>query len=361
MPVATDRPDTRRTREPGTPPRPLVVLASIVLATGTGAAIWLLPSRAQGEWAAPGERAGAGATPAKTALAPTPSPSPSPSPSPTVARPSGFVTFVDAVREPRFNLSREARRSHVRWFTLGHLTAGLTERKGCVPRWGGLQEQGGNPVANRLASLRAAGGDAGLAFGGPAGRELASACSDLARLTAAYRRAIDAFAATYVDFEVRDPAGGATVLRRARAIAALQREAAGEGRSLTVSFTLPVTGTGLSPGDQEMLRATRAAGAEIAIVNLLAPVGPVPGAGSRLRPIASAVRAAHPQIARSLGESAAWHRIALTPVLAGSGDLTRPEARRLAAFTSRNHLAWLSTRGVTLSPGITRFLSGATR
>ncbi|WP_436762053.1 hypothetical protein [Streptosporangium sp. V21-05] len=354
MPVTTDRPDTRRVREPGTPPRPLVVLASIVLATGTGAAIWLLPSRAQGEWAALGERAGSGATPSQTA----PGPAAEPSPSPVVVRPSGFVAFVDAVREPRFNLSREARRSHVRWFTLGHLTAG---RKGCVPKWGGLQEQGGNPVANRLAPLRAAGGDAGLAFGGPAGRELASACSDLGRLTAAYRRAIGAFTATYIDFEVHAPAGGSTVLRRARAIAALQREAAGEGRSLTVSFTLPVTVAGLSAADQEMLRATRAAGAEIATVNLLAPVDTASGTGSRLRPIASAVRAAQPQIARSLGESAAWHRIALTPVLAGPGDLTRLEARRLAAFTSRNRLAWLSTRGAALSPGITRFLTGATR
>ncbi|GAA4189932.1 hypothetical protein GCM10022252_27400 [Streptosporangium oxazolinicum] len=353
MPVATDRPDTRRTREPGTPPRPLVVLASILLATGTGTAIWLLPPRAQGEWAA-ADRIEPRATPSGPASTTTAEPSPTPA----VARPSGFVTFVDAVREPRFNLSREARRSQVRWFTLGHLTAG---QKGCVPKWGGLQEQGGNPVANRLAPLRAAGGNAGLAFGGPTGRELASACSDLARLTAAYRRAIGAFDATYIDFEVHAPTGEATVLRRARAIAALQREAAREGRSLTVSFTLPVTRTGLSSGDQAMLRATRSAGAEIAAVNLLAPVDSVPGSGGRLRPIASAVRAAHPQIARSLGESAAWNRIALTPVLAGSGDLTRLEARRLAAFTSRNHLAWLSTRGAALSPGITRFLTGATR
>ncbi|MEU8378611.1 hypothetical protein [Streptosporangium sp. NPDC048865] len=48
-------------------------------------------------------------------------------------------------------------------------------------------------------------------------------------------------------------------------------------------------------------------------------------------------------------------------MLAGPGDLTRLEARRLAAFAGRNRLAWLSTRGVPLSPGITRFLTGATR
>ncbi|MEV4380517.1 hypothetical protein [Streptosporangium sp. NPDC049644] len=354
MPVATDRPDARRAREPGTPPRPLVVLASIALAAGTGGAIWLLPPRAQGEWAVVGRRAGAGAPPSETA----PRPAAEPAPTPAVVRPSGFVAFVDAVHEPRFNLSKAARKSRVRWFTLGHLTAG---RSGCVPRWGGLQGQRRNPVANRLGPLRAAGGDAGLAFGGPAGRELATACADLGRLTAAYRRAIDAFDARYIDFEVHAPAGDAAVRRRARAIATLQRQAAREGRPLTVSFTLPVTGTGLTLGDQELLRATRAEGVEIATVNLLAPVGTSPGSGSRLHPIASAVRAAHPQIARSLGESAAWNRIALTPVLARSGDLTRLDARRLAAFISRNNLAWLSARGAALAPGVTRFLTGAAR
>jgi len=334
-----------------------VVLASIVLATGTGAAIWLLPSRAHGEWAVVGQ-AGPSATPSGPAPGATPGPAATPSPTPAVARPSGFVTFVDAARGPRFNLSREVRKGHVRWFTLGHLTAG---QKGCVPRWGGLRARDGGPLADRFAPLRAAGGNAGIAFGGPQGRELAAACSDLARLTAAYRRVIGAFGATHIDFEVRDPADAAVVLRRARAIAALQREATREGRSLTVSFTLPVTRAGLSPGDQEMLRATRSAGAEIAAVNLLALVGTAPGAESRLRTITSAVRAAHPQIARSLGESAAWHRIALTPVLARSGDLTRLDAHRLAAFSSRNHLAWLSARGAALSPAITRFLIGATR
>ncbi|MFF5109467.1 hypothetical protein [Streptosporangium sp. NPDC000509] len=353
MSVATERPGTRRTREPGTPPRPLVVLASIALAAGTGAAVWLLPSRAHGEWAVAGQ-----AGPSATSSGPVSRPTATPSPTPAVVRPSGFVAFVDAARGPRFNLSREVRRGHVRWFTLGHLTAG---QKGCVPRWGGLGARVGDPLADRLAPLRAAGGNAGIAFGGPEGRELAAACSDPARLTAAYRRAIGVFGATYIDFEVSAPGDDAVVLRRARAIAALQREAAREGRSLTVSFTLPITRAGLSPGDQEMLRATRSAGAEIAAVNLLAPLGTAPVTESRLRPIASAVRAAHPQIARSLGESTAWRRIALTPVLARSGDLTRLEARRLAAFSSRNHLAWLSARGAALSPGIARFLIGATR
>ncbi|MGC5015513.1 hypothetical protein ACLQ2R_32535 [Streptosporangium sp. DT93] len=363
MPVATshpDRRDTLRAREPGTPPRPLVVLASIVLAAGTGTAIWLLPSGATGEWAPRGDRPGAAATPSGTRSPDTPGTRPGRGGEPVVPRPSGFVTFVDTARDPRFNLSRAVRRDHVRWFTLGHLTAG---RQSCVPVWDGFRERGGDPVADRLGRLRAAGGNAGLAFGGPSGRELASACTDPDRLAAAYRRAITAFGAAYVDFEIHGPAASSepgAVRRRARAIAVLQREAVRGDRPLTVSFTVPVTGAGLSRDDQEMLRVTRAEGVEIATVNLLAPVG-APAAGARLRPVASAVRAAHPQVARSLGRSTAWSRIALTPVLTGSGGLTRLDARRLAAFTSRNRLAWLSTRGVALTPEVTRLLTGATR
>ncbi|MEU4833900.1 hypothetical protein [Streptosporangium sp. NPDC023615] len=363
MPVATDRPRRRttlRAREPGTPPRPLVVLASIALAAGTGTAIWLLPSGATGEWAPRGDRPGGVATPPGTRSPAVPGRSPAPGGEPAVSRPSGFVTFVDTARDPRFDLSRAVRRDHLRWFTLGHLVAG---RKSCVPAWGGFREPDDDPVADRLGRLRAAGGHAGLAFGGPTGRELASACTDPDRLTAAYRRAITAFGAAYVDFEIHGRASSPepeTVRRRARAIAVLQREAAREGRPLMVSFTLPVTGAGLTRRDQEMLRATRAEGAEIATVNLLAPVG-APATGARLRPVASAVRAAHPQVARSLGRGTAWNRIALTPVLSGPGHLTRLDARRLAAFSGRNRLAWLSTRGAALTPEVTRLLSAAMR
>jgi hypothetical protein len=359
MRLVTDRPAARQAREPGTPPRSLVALASAALALATGVAIWLLPTKAGGDQSVPGLAARAGVTASGLATRSTVGQTPARGPVSPTGRPSGFVTFVDTVRDPLFTLPEAAGKDHVRWFTLGHLTTG---RRKCVPMWGGTQEQDGNLVADRLDRLRAIGGDAGLAFGGPAGRELAAACTDLDRLIAAYRQAIGAFDATYIDFEVQDPADAATVLRRARAIATLQREAAAKGRPLTVSFTLPVTGTGLAPSDRTMLRSTREAGAEITAVNLLATVGPESGlARDRLRPVASAVRAAQPQIAESLGEPVAWRRIALTPVLSSSHDLTPANAHRLIAFAGRNQLAWLSVRGAAPTPNVARFLASATR
>ncbi|SFK78633.1 hypothetical protein SAMN05216275_13533 [Streptosporangium canum] len=358
MSVATDRSAARRTREPGTPPRSLVALASVALVAGTGLAIWVLPAETGG-WARAGQAPHVRVGPPRLATRPAADQAPGPAPpSPAGVRPSGFVTFVDTVRDPLYNLTRAARRSNVRWFTLGHLTAGQHD---CTPGWGGGQEQDGNPVADRLGRLRAAGGDAGLAFGGPVGRELAAACTDLGRLTAAYRRTVGAFGATYIDFEVQDPGDDGAVLRRAGAITALQREAAARGRPLTVSFTLPATGTGLAPGDEAMLRSTRQAGAEITAVNLLTPIRRAPSGRADLRPVASAVRAAHVQVARSLGVPTAWHRIALTPVLAGSGDLTASDARKLVAFTTRNGLAWLSTRGAAPTSDVARLLAAIAR
>ncbi|GGK85699.1 hypothetical protein Ppa06_45240 [Planomonospora parontospora subsp. parontospora] len=350
MSVATDRSSARHAREPGTPPRALIVLASGALATVTGAALWLLPTET-GEWGRPARAKAVAPLPAaRTASGRTDAPAvPSPA-----AGPSGFVTFVDAVHDPFFHLPRAARQSGGRWFTLGHLTAG---QDGCTPRWGGHQDQGVNPVANRLGRLRTAGGDAGLAFGGSAGRELASACPLPDRLAAAYRQVVGVFDVAHIDFEVRDSADHEAVRRRAAAISALQRETAGRGRPLAVSFTLPLTGRGLSPQDQLMLRTTREAGARITAVNLMVPLRPAAPGRNRLRPVAAAVRAAQPQIARALGERSAWRRIALTPVLAGPSDLSPADARKLAGFAARHDLAWISTRGAVPAPEVARLLA----
>ncbi|GAA3128532.1 hypothetical protein GCM10010466_19080 [Planomonospora alba] len=357
MSVVADRSAARHAREPGTPPRSVVVLASVALTVTTGAALWALPSDTD-EWMRPAQaRAQTAATlaatrPAASGLAAAPS-------APLRGTgPSGFAAFVDVVNDPRFNLPRAAQQNGVRWFTLGHLTAG---QDGCTPRWGGRQDQGGNPVANRLGRLRTAGGDAGLSFGGSAGRELASACLVPGRLAAAYRQAVGAFDAAHIDFEIRDPADHEAVRRRAAAVATLQREKSGAGRPLAVSFTVPLTGEGLSSHDQLMLRTTREAGVRITAVNLLVPLRAAETARGRLRPVAAAVRAAQPQIARALGESPAWRRIALTPVLAGPTDLSAADARKLAGFAARHRLAWLSTRGATPVPEVVRLLAAPPR
>lgn len=327
--------ESRHKREPGTPPRFVVVLAALALVGATGAAVWFLPAQATQELKPVTAAEPAASTPATPAIEPV---------AEAPELPSAFVSFVDTARQPDFNLPANARRTGIHWFTLGHLVAG---GGGCAPKWGGQLDPGSNPVANRIGRLRAEGADAGLAFGGAGGRELAAACTSPTALAAAYRRVIGAFNATFVDFEIRDSADTATTLRRARAIRTLQDE-----QQLQVSFTLPLERTGLSEADQEMLRATHEAGARIATVNLLTAIEPQAAPAGRMRRIASAVRAAQGQIAQAqqLADPAqAWRRIALTSVLVSPADLSEIDARKLTTFCARYELAWLSLRGA--APG----------
>ncbi|TDE50216.1 hypothetical protein E1295_19510 [Nonomuraea mesophila] len=327
----------RHTREPGLLPRPLAILAALALVAGTGAAIRVLP---------------AGGSPPPQPSPPVARPSPSPSLSPVVSEepPTTFVAFVDTAREPGFDLPASSRRTGVRRYALGHLVADAgPSGDGCVPAWTGSPAPG-KPIGR----LRALGGDAALVFGGPGGRALATTCTRPGGLATAYRRIIGAYDATTVDFEVRDSADRAAVLRRARAIHAVQQE-----RDLRVSFTLALRPGGLSPADVAMLRTTRRAGADVGTVNLLAPLEGRTAHRGRLGKVATAVRAARVQIARAQGvddPGEAWERIALTPVLAGGSDLGASDARTLAAYATRHRLAWVSLRGAEPSHGVSRIL-----
>lgn len=342
-------------------PRPLVALSATALVAGTGAALWFLPAEARPEWAAPASVAQPKIIVQPVMVARTPEPritaeAPQPATAPEPVRaggPSGFVTFVDAVHHPRFDLPATARRTGVRWYTIGHLTAG---QDGCTPKWGGVVDQSRNPVANRIARLRAQGGEAGLAFGGPSGDELSATCDSETRLLAAYRRVVGAFGLTTIDFEVRDSADAAATRRRAAAIVALQRDARENGRPLAVSFTLPAAETGISPADRDMVRATREAGAEISTVNLLVPFKPAAD-GNVARTMTTA-KAAHAQIGWALGATgrSCWQRMGVTPVLVSAQDLSLDRARRLVDFQAKEDLALLSVRGARPADAVSRLL-----
>ncbi|MEV4394105.1 hypothetical protein [Nonomuraea sp. NPDC049607] len=331
---------SRKARESGTLPRPLAVLAALVLAGATCLAIRMLP---------------AGASPAPPSAAPARFAPPRP---PVAVRepPRSFVGFVDTVREPEFDLAAESRGSGVRRYALGHLVAG---GDGCLVRWDG---PGGDPVAAGLGRLLAAGGDAFPVFGGPGGQDPAATCTRPGGLATAYRRAVGALGAAAAGFEIRDAADPAAVLRRARALRALQGE-----RPLRVSFTLRLKPDGLDAADLAMLRTTRREGARVDTVELLAEMEPRGGPEGRLRRLGSAVRAAAGQLARAYAPSAkgpadepadeqVWERLALTPVLSRAGDLDETEARKLSDYAVRHGLAWLSLRGKPPKPDVSRIL-----
>ncbi|SEL01347.1 hypothetical protein [Nonomuraea pusilla] len=370
---------SRHGREPGTLPRPLAALGALALVCATGLAMRVLPAGTTPEpvpAAGPGPGAGAAERAVEQVAAGN--------------RPSAFLGFADTAVGQGFDLPAE-----VRWYAFGHLVAG---GDGCVARWAGPRPAN---LAGALARLRARGGDAGPVFGGPGGRELASACTRPGALAAAYRSAVRAYGASYVGFDVRDASDPGAVARRARALAALQREGPlGVTFSLRLSTSAPGTGAtdaggpgtgatdaggpgaggpgggragtggpvraGLAAADLAMLRLTRREGAEVATVDLLAELEPRSAPPGRLRRLAEAVRAAAGRLDRqgdagpdendgARGES--WPGVALTVVLRDGGDLNEAEARKLAAYAVRHGLAWLSVRGAAPAPGVVRALA----
>nr|WP_055505964.1 hypothetical protein [Nonomuraea pusilla] len=385
---------SRHGREPGTLPRPLAALGALALVCATGLAMRVLPAGTTPE-PAPAAGPGPGAGAAERAVEQVAAGN----------RPSAFLGFADTAVGQGFDLAAE-----VRWYAFGHLVAG---GDGCVARWAGPRPAN---LAGALARLRARGGDAGPVFGGPGGRELASACTRPGALAAAYRSAVRAYGASYVGFDVRDASDPGAVARRARALAALQREGPlGVTFSLRLSTSTPGTGgpdaggpgtggtgaggpgtggtgaggpgaggpgaggtgggragtggpvrAGLAAADLAMLRLTRREGAEVATVDLLAELEPRSAPSGRLRRLAEAVRAAAGRLDRqgdagpdendgARGES--WPGVALTVVLRDGGDLNEAEARKLAAYAVRHGLAWLSVRGAAPAPGVVRALA----
>ncbi|MFF0769280.1 hypothetical protein ACFYUK_10320 [Nonomuraea wenchangensis] len=348
----------RHQREPGLLPRPLAVLAGLALVAATVVAVRLLPPASAVATSPPPAPPASRAAPLDLRT-PALSAAVAESPLPGFMRPGlvgpgsvgpGFVGYVDTAADPAFDLPATALRSGVLHYLLGHLVAGGAD--GCSPAWAGaggtLIDPGVNQVANRIGRLRALGGDAAPSFGGggggAGGADPAARCTEPRALAAAYRRVVGAFDVSAVDFEL--PAGGesaATAARRAHALRVLQRE-----RELQVSFTAPLTASGLEASCVAALRAARLAGAEVGTVNLLAGLEPRTAPSGRLSRLAAAVRLAEAQIARaqSLPEQEdAWRRVALTLVLADGSELSEQDARTLSAYAVRHGLAWLSLRG----------------
>ena len=147
---------------------------------------------------------------------------------------------MDTLLKPSYDLLKGAEQTGVKEYNLAFVSPG----GGCEPKWGGRQALDDNPVARQVTALRAKGGDVRVSFGGQSGNELARVCGSVPKLVNAYRKVIDAYDLTKVDFNIEGPALTDTKANslRARAIARLQRQR----KDLNVPVTLPVLPSGLN-------------------------------------------------------------------------------------------------------------------
>ncbi|WP_042434271.1 glycoside hydrolase family 18 protein [Streptacidiphilus anmyonensis] len=298
-------------------------------------------------------------TPAPTATkttTPTPTPTPTPSASSTgSASGAGFSPYVDTSLYPAYDLLATAKATGVKNFNLAFITDG----GGCNPEWGGVSPLTNDGVPGQIGALRAMGGDVRVSFGGANGTELAESCGSASALAAAYQKVIDAYGLTKIDFDVEGAATSDTagIARRDQAIAQLQQTAKAKGKTLDVSFTLPVLPSGLVQSGTDLLQNAKSAGVVVSAVNVMAMdygdgAAPSPSGKMGQYAIASAT-ATEAQVKSIFGwdDATAWKHVAVTPMI-GVNDtntevFTVADATQLAQFAGGKHLGWLSMWSAT--------------
>ncbi|MFE7928459.1 cellulose binding domain-containing protein [Streptomyces sp. NPDC057456] len=286
-------------------------------------------------------------SPSSPATPSSPAPSTSASTGTGTTATAGFAPYVDTSLYPAFDLLASVSATGVKDYNLAFVTDG----GGCTPKWGGVTDLASDGVAAQIGALRAKGGDVRVSFGGASGSELATTCSSVDALAAAYGKAVDAYQLTKVDFDIEGGAlpDTAANTRRAQAIAELQQR----HPNLDVSFTLPVMPEGLTQDGVNLLAGAKSANVEIDTVNIMAmDYGPAYSGdmGTYAEQAATATQAQVKSVL-GLGESAAWKAVGVTPMI-GVNDVTSEifkvdDATQLVAFAKAKGLGPLSMWSAT--------------
>ena len=126
---------------------------------------------------------------------------------------------------------------------LHDLTMAFMLSKGkCNPEWDGHRPLLGGADQAAIQSIRAAGGDVDVSFGGWSGKKLGSACKTVPALSAAYQKVIDAYSLKAIDIDIEhgEFTSKKTRLRVIEALAAVQRA----NPDLEISITMGTAESG---------------------------------------------------------------------------------------------------------------------
>jgi hypothetical protein len=196
-------------------------------------------------------------------------------------------------------------------------------------------------ITAQIAGLRAAGGDVIMSFGGAGGAELAQSCTDQAQLEKAYSAVASTFKITEFDMDIEGAAGAdtASIDRRSKALAAVQKQIPG----LQVSLTLPVLPTGLTDGVNSV-KSAAANGLKVSHVNVMAMDYGAADTADRGDEAIAAAKATLAQIQPILGAGTTMSSIGVTPMLGENDDhaiYNQDDAKQLTAFATQNGIGYL--------------------
>ena len=285
-----------------------------------------------------------------------------------------FSPFVDATAYPTPKIADIGAETGIRYYNLGFIVSDGS----CNATWGTYYSIESGPESwdggssytlyDHIDSLRALGGDVAVSFGGAAGTPLAAACSDVSSLKAQIRRVVDQLDLHRIDFDVEGTwlADHNSVSRRNQAIAALQADLAGEGRSLAVWYTLPVLPSGLTADGEWLLADALDKGVGLSGVNIMTMDygdGAAPNPSGQMGEYGiQAVEALKDQLAlayRSAGASKTdaelWPMLGTTPMI-GLNDVTTElfdveDAQQTLDFAVTNKLGMISMWSINRDHG----------
>jgi hypothetical protein len=129
---------------------------------------------------------------------------------------------------------------------------------------------------SQIASLRGAGGDVSISFGGwtsdNGGTDLGNSCSSATAAAAQMENVVTTFDVTHLDFDIEAAAlsNHADVDRTNQALAQVRSWAGANGRALSISYTIPALPSGLTSDDLYVLSSGRSSGFTADIVNIMA-------------------------------------------------------------------------------------------
>ncbi|KAI9349684.1 hypothetical protein BDR26DRAFT_891750 [Obelidium mucronatum] len=171
-----------------------------------------------------------------------------------------FAPYLDATTD--YDPTPYFKSTGTNHYTLAFVTAD----KSGNPQWNGYSVTS-KFYADKIATIRAFGGDVSISFGGAAGTELALVAKDAATLAATYLSVLNTYNVNWADFDVEGGAisNTATVDMRNQAIAIMQAKQP----NIKISYTLPVTHTGLAASGINVINSAVRNNARVDVLNIM--------------------------------------------------------------------------------------------
>ncbi|AUG80798.1 chitinase [Kitasatospora sp. MMS16-BH015] len=131
----------------------------------------------------------------------------------------------------------------------------------CNPKWDGTRALAGGSDQSAINSIRAAGGDVVVSFGGWSGNKLGEKCSSATALAGAYQKVIDAYRLKAIDIDIENTEVASATVRQ-RVVSALKTVKT-NNPGIKVYVTFGTTPTGPDADGADLVKKGAATGTAV--------------------------------------------------------------------------------------------------